>query len=421
MTALAVALGAAANGCDGCSKREEAPVAPAAAVVEAPVSAPSGELFEATIATPDATWGRVQRGAGGAAGILPSTLGGLACAASGIDPSLASEVDGASPAYAVVAGDLSEPAWAIAMRLADPRARSRLVEGDAAKLAARDVAGMARLEERGAGSGRAVAAIAKSGWLVVAKDDASLAALGPYATRTMPTRALVAEAASVDAPGTALAGALKDALARAWTARKAQMLASDTATRAQHGDRAPDFADPRAIVASVDGVVASALDVLGDAKDAHVGVDADDASVRASLTAAPASADGPARRALQSVKLGDASPLLALPMNTMLAVFARDDADARAKQADAVAGAMDAALGGRWKPADAKRVRDALTDWAKGRGDWTALALVWGAAKGALVASPASDAERATRALGEAMDTESKRRPSARRSRSGST
>lgn len=47
----------------------------------APVEAPASLIAEGAITAPDATWLRLQRGIGAGAGVLPSTLGELICAA----------------------------------------------------------------------------------------------------------------------------------------------------------------------------------------------------------------------------------------------------------------------------------------------------------------------------------------------------
>ena len=91
-----------------------------------------------------------------------------------------------------------------------------------------------------------------------------IARLAPYATRTMPTRVSGKEAIAVDVPGSALAGPLRAKIASEWSDTKKTMLDSDRQMRAQHGGRAPDFGDPGAIVARLDGSIQQRLAILSD-------------------------------------------------------------------------------------------------------------------------------------------------------------
>src|SRR6185436_20260995 len=106
MKLLRVLVAAAfAAGALGCRKEKAEAGDAVVAAAEPPVPAPEGILGEGIVAAPNGTWGRVQRGVGGALGIMPSTLGGLVCALSGIDPTLGPEIDGVAPAYFTLAGD----------------------------------------------------------------------------------------------------------------------------------------------------------------------------------------------------------------------------------------------------------------------------------------------------------------------------
>src|SRR5438105_4605610 len=126
--------------------RHEPPPPEPSSAAEAPVPAPDGLLAEGTFSTPNASWGKVQRGVGGYVGILPSTLGGLVTTATGLDPTLGPEIDGNAPAYVAVADAGGHAAWAIAVKLVDARrARGGLVDGDAARYTARDAAGLTEL------------------------------------------------------------------------------------------------------------------------------------------------------------------------------------------------------------------------------------------------------------------------------------
>src|SRR3954464_3303657 len=85
--------------CEKCGKPDEKLVDAA----EPPVPAPDGLLADVYVSTPNSSWGKLQRGIGGAVGILPPGIGGMVCTACGIDFTFADEIDGTSPAYAVIA------------------------------------------------------------------------------------------------------------------------------------------------------------------------------------------------------------------------------------------------------------------------------------------------------------------------------
>src|SRR4051812_7550385 len=181
---IAVAAIASAMACHHEEKR-----APEAEVVaaEPPVPAPGDLLAEGIVSTPQTTWQRAQRGIGGALGIMPSTIGGLVCALSGVDPPLGPEIDGVSPLYFAVAGDPPSPPFAIAVKLVDARrARIMLVDSETARYVAHDAAGMTELSQRGAPSPMALA-LSRSGMLVMARTTADLERLGPYASRSLPS------------------------------------------------------------------------------------------------------------------------------------------------------------------------------------------------------------------------------------------
>ena len=250
---LVVPLLLFSGGCSSCRKDTppEGTVA-ATLVVEAPVAAPEGLLAELVVAAPDATWGKLQRGIGGATALFPTTTGGLICAVAGIDPSLGPEIDGASPLYGALAQDQDDVAYAFAVKLVEPRrAQTVLVDAEGARYAAKEEGGMTVLSAKGGAPLRtAIAiAIARGGYLIVAGKAADLTRLGPYVHRTLPTRPLPASSAAIGIPHAALAGAVKTKLLADWAAFRADKEAQDAKMRQEHGGRAPDFADPRAILA----------------------------------------------------------------------------------------------------------------------------------------------------------------------------
>jgi hypothetical protein len=342
-----------------------------------PVPPPPSLLAEGTFRTPDTTWQRLQRGLGGGAGILPSTLGGLICALSAVDPRLAPAVDGQSPAYAVVAGsggDAASRGWVVSARLVEERRVRPLFEGAEAAFDAHDAGGgMTVISAKGRVPGAGpVAALVPGGWLAVGSSPSALVALAPYATRTLPTKPVSAEALSLDLLPEALAGPLSDALKARWQGAKEKMLADDRALRETHGGRAPDYGDPAAIVAALDVWVQRHIAALGDVRGAHVSGDVGDTDIRFTLTASPASPGGPASSLLGELRTGDLAPLGGLPRDAVFAFLSRSDAAGRAKDAAGFESLLAGALGSRLLPADEKTLRAALDHLTAARGDWLA-------------------------------------------------
>lgn len=396
------------GGCSSCHK--DAPTGEsvsAVLAVEAPVPAPEGLLGDLVVPAPDATWGKLQRGIGGATALFPTTTGGLICALAGIDPSLGSEIDGASPVYGAFAQDHTQDhddlAYAFAVKLVEPRrAQTVLVDAEGARYSAKQEGGMTVLSPKGGASLRTAIAIARGGYLIVAGKAEDLARLGPYVHRTLPTHALPPSSALLEVPHVALAGTVRTTLLADWAAFRADKEQQDALMRKEHGGRAPDFADPKAILAIVDGLVQTRVALLADLERAKVAVEVGDADIKAELTLVPTSGDGPASQLVASMHPGDARRVLDAPSDSLLAISTRGAAVDRAEGARDFEETLAKALGERLGAEDQKKVHAAVTDWSKGRGDELTGWIVDGKTKGAVVRTLAVDPESASRAIHEA-------------------
>lgn len=399
-----VALSAAA--CSKCGHHESSGEEATASTAPAPVPAPEALLADLYLPSPNASWAKLQRGIGGATGILPPSAGGIVCTALGLDPSVGAEIDGTLPSFGVVAGDPAGPGWAFAMKLTDARhARSVLADGETAHFTSRDADGMTVLAGKGESPTSSMAlAITSNGYLLVARKGDELARLGPYVTRTLPSRPLPQGAFVADVPRSALTTVIAPKLRSLWSETQASLLAQDERARQAHGGRAPDFADPKAILTAADAVLARRLDVVGDLERVRISLDVGDEGLVVSALMTPAAGGGAASKWLSAMRTGDHAPIDALPSSAAVALLVRDGDEARAEQARELEEAVRASLGERLAAADAKKLHDVLDDGAKARSEVLTASLLWDEPQAFAVQAPVRDAEAAGRAVRGAVD-----------------
>lgn len=403
---MAAVLGTAAcNGCHGCSGDKDTAAAP----VDPPVPAPEALLADAYVVSPNPAWSKLQRGVGGAMGILPATLPSIVAMLAELDPRVSGELDATAPMFGVMAGDPAAPAFCVAMKLVDPRrARMLLLEGEAAAYTAREEGEITHLVPRAVEKEKkpaAAGALTKNGYLVVGRAPPDLARLAPYTTRTLPQRPLPTEGALVvDVPRSSVKELLAPKLEAAWADAKSFLLAEDERMRVEHGGRAPDLGDPKPIVAALDAVIGRRIAVFRELERVRLAFDVDEGSVLLHATLSPVAGDGPAKKWIEGMRVGDASTVLALPASAAFALSMRDTDEDRAAQTDEMEKAVTGALGDRLKPDEAKRLHDMFADWTKGRGETLAVSYVASDPRGSLLTTQARDAESAARALRSAVE-----------------
>jgi hypothetical protein len=396
--AVVVALG----GCSSCEKTPDEK----GAIPEVPVAAPVDLLADVYAISPNTSWSKLQRGIGGAIGILPATLPGIIGFMADMDPRIANEIDGAAPIYGVLAGDPAHPGFCIAMKLVDPRrARMLLTDGETAVFGVREEPGLTHLVpkarvERADKKQPAAAALTSNGYITVGPVADALSKLAPYVTRTLPARPMPKDAAIVaDVPRSAVEKVLAPKLEGAWTDAKGFLLAEDERMRGEHGGRPPDFGDPKAIVAALDAIVGRRIAVFRDLERVRFALDVNDDAVVLDTTLTPVAGDGPAKKWVSAMRVGDAAALLGLPSTSLVAISLRDTEEDRAAQAAEMEKAIASSLGERLKEPDAKKLHDALDDWTKGRDEALSIAYSIDEPTGTFVTTRARDAEAANRAV----------------------
>ena len=380
------------------------PQLPDAGISDAPlVNAPDDLIAEVYVVSPNSSWTKLQRGVGGAVGILPATLPGLLVALAELDASLASELDGTAPMFGVVAGDPADPAAVFAMKLVDARrARSLLVDGETSRFTAKDADGMTILVPNpktgrpSANEKRFEIAITENGYLLVSRAAADLARLGPYITRTLPARPLPTESAAViEIPRSALRTMLQPKLDALWRDGKSFLLTQDERMRAERG-RAPDFGDPAAIVGTLDAMLARRLAIVGDLDKIRLALDITEDATVLTATLSPGT-EGPARTWIESMKIGDATPVLSLPAVSALAMSVRDGEADRAEQSKELEKTITSSLGSRLQ--DPTKLHEVIEAMTAARDESMALALAVDEPTGILVRAPVRDTAAADKAL----------------------
>lgn len=368
---LAFAL-AAPNGCRGCDER--APTE-GGAVAPSPVPEPAGLVAEFVVAKPNSTWQKVRTLAGGSAQLLPQGFPLLVASLLGLPIKAAELVDSEVPLVGAVAieGEGEAERLVAGVHVRDgARFVAALTEGAEARYAARvDTTPMLTLLEPKPPAPPGLALGVLGNYVLVGREAEALRRVGPYVARTLSTRpASEGDDLALVAKRRGLTGAVRGRLERLWGATKAMLEASERRERERHGGAEPTFADPVAALAKADATVSGLLGVLGDLDDVRASVVLDDRGVRARAALVPAGAGGPAGRAFAEMASGTAAPLLELPGDVALALLTRDSVDARKRSADAQSQTLGELFAGRLPEGDGRRVDEALTLWAAGRGDW---------------------------------------------------
>jgi hypothetical protein len=375
------------------------------------VPAPDGLLAEAWVRTPDATWSRVQQDVSGVLALLPPTAFEAIAAMAGLDPSVGRFVDGKSSWYAVLAssGPSDAVAWVAALPLTDPAlAAAALLDANDANGSHHEAHVVAGMRVLGLDGGTVPQSVALAGkWLLVATSEQELTRLGPYAYRTMPTKAAPGSAPiEASVPAAALAGVVSAQLTTRWEALRSWLAARDDEQRAAHGGRAPDFGDPRALLDAANAVVTRRMALVTTASSARIDVEMDEGDVRADVLVTPGT-DEAGAGGVAAMQVGAANALAEVPADAIVAILSRDDATRRADDAREIEVAMDRALGSRARPEDTAAVHAALDGWARARGDWVTTSLAWANADGARglwLRTPAASGDNSLRSVRELVD-----------------
>lgn len=339
------------------------------------VPRPERVILEARARNPQDSWKLIQRGVGGAVGILPQTIGGLLSTLAGGPPELASDVAGREPAMLVVARRGEAFDWVIATRAQDAnRLLGKLTDGEVApyKKVQRD--GYVLLEPAEVrGAHDTPFGITQSGHVVVGSSKAALDALGPYAPQVLSDAPLPHDLVARVAPA-AIGEVLVPEIGRAWKAFFDEKRAQAKDTRDAHGGRPADYADPEAILGMLDAEVRDAMGLLGGVASCELEADITPDATKAEMLLA-ARDDARATKAwISALPTTSVERVPALRPNAELVVLAASADVPHSREMDARRWITRAkkAVGQRVAGSSMEKLEDAAGRWAKARGaHWT--------------------------------------------------
>lgn len=310
-------------------RSKEAP-APAASATLAETPAPASLLAELSLGNPKQTWQSVRLLGGEAAQGLPSSLPVLLATSLSFPPAAAGSLDEALPmAGAVLArDDAAEPDVVLGMHVVSgAELVASLTLGDGAKFRKVELAPRVQRLVAAPGAPEWSGALGVSGnYLLVATRAEALTAAGRFVADSVSKRARKEPGLELRANERLLKERVAVVLRAAWQKRRAELVDGMAREREAKG-RAPDFAEPEALLAGVDNTIESFLDVVESSRELVLSVTPDTPGVRVELALTPG-ADGASSLLAREMVTGSLLPLQGMPASTDAALMLRGD-DAR--------------------------------------------------------------------------------------------
>jgi hypothetical protein len=346
-----------------CSRRAGAP-APAASERPAAVVPPVGLLAELTVAEPRSLWGALKKLAGPRAALLPSSFELVLFSLLDLPPRVAGYVRPDSPVLGVgVAPPGAPAAFVLGVRLSrGSDLVGELASGQGAAFRAERDGSLTVLARPSGGTVLGVV----DDWLLASQDERALRTAGVYVARGLGARSLPDAPLTLEASRAALAGPVAAALRERWTALRAGLEQDARDARAARG-RAPDFADPSALLGVADGAVGALLELVASTERLRLTVRPEPSHLELAMSLAPV-ANGALARSIASLEVGGLEPLLGLPSGVILGALSRSSDAERARAAEKPADALRAVLGARLPEKDAAPLAEALRSFHQGRG-----------------------------------------------------
>jgi hypothetical protein len=357
-----------------CKKKEAPP--PPVPVVEAPeaaVPAPDGLMIEGIVRAPDA----IMQSFRAITPLIPDRVAPILADMLHVSRETTDEVDGTKPAYFVLARKPEGNAFVLAVPVKD-----------AGKvLTALGKQGLARTEDPSQGLSIFEAGQAATGprgqvlgvrrnYLLAASTVAALKELTPFATRTMPTRALPKEDVAFTIPQVAMRGPVRDALnavIQQAAARRKDLVAKNKG----------DAGIPRA-VGALDAIGEYAarsnerlVAWLADAGDGHLTISTTQGSMSIRGDVDVVNPDSAFAKQVNSWPVGDALASLDMPAGALLAFVGRSSDSARTESSKDFSDMLSSMYPDDVGAKEKAKIDDFLAAWDKARSDLTSGALLY--------------------------------------------
>ena len=367
--ALAVVLG-------GC-RSSEAP-APAASATVAEVPAPASLLAELSLGNPKQTWQLLRQLGGDRAQALPSSLPVLLATSLSFPPAVASSLDEQLPMVGVaLAGDAGRgPDLVLGMHVVSgAELVASLTLGDGARFRRAELGPrLVRLLPAPGGAEFNGALGVSGNYLLAATRVGALEQAGRFVAESVSKRARTEPGLTLRASEGVVKGQLASALRASWRARREALAARAAEERRERGR--PDFADPEALLAGVDGTVESLLGVLESAKELRFTAAPEGDRLRLELSLLPGS-EGAAALLASEMVLGRLAPLLRLPSDTAAALLWRGEPQPKEGEAG-LTQSLARLFGERLTPEQTERLARTLDRFSRSRRGAVVLGLTSG-------------------------------------------
>jgi len=371
-----------------CRCSEPAPSASvASATPAAALPAPVGVLAEIYVPRPEAVWARAQPVLERALGFRPLGFSAVAVEMLGIPAPYAPQVTLERPVTGVVV-DAAPARVVLALPVSSGRELvAALTTGKSPthRAATTTEPTVVVLERQGGAGARELALGVTGNFLLVGARAEDLPRYGPYAARTLGRRAMPRGPIEIVVPRSALEPLLSRRLGERWLSERERLQQLDRQSRAAHGGREPDFAEPTAAIEMLDGLVASVRGWIGSAEEIRLTVDLGPERLEIGAELSPATS-GAARDLVGALPVGDARALLTLPLGVDAALALRSTRAAREHQASSLVAGLARLFGPRLAGGDRALLERAATGLAQATGDRLAVGVLPGDSGSTLLA-----------------------------------
>lgn len=244
-------------------------------------------------------------------------------------------------------------------------------------------------------------------YLVIAQSEKLITQTAPYLvsqarlrlarTAGAPDKGSDQDFFELSAQGPSLHRGLQPLIVRTWQLYRKVLLEAEQTQQNLHG-RPADFADPKAVMSSIDDAVEWVVRLMAGIDYAELKVGASRLGLRASVKLA-ASHVGELTRATEEMAQGSLSQLLSVPASVSLAAVVHSTPKSRQAWAANLAKGLSGVFGSRLSASQQTKVTEAFFEFARGRGNQLLLTLGESGRKPLALRGPVDDADAAARGI----------------------